>query len=74
MEKYKVKVGEKEIEIDEKVLEVLNRYVNTEITLEVLARELGLASWEEAYEFIKNVPSWILWIKPGVKRIEEKKA
>ncbi|MEB3773644.1 MAG: hypothetical protein GSR86_01795 [Desulfurococcales archaeon] len=59
---YKVKVGEKEIEIDTHVLEVLQRYVHTEMSLEELAARLGLESWEEAYEFVKNIPAWILWI------------
>jgi len=61
---YRVRVGDKEIEVDERVLEVLSRYVHTEMSLEELASQLGLDSWEEAYEFIKNVPAWILWIRP----------
>ncbi len=61
---FRVKAGEKEIVLDEKVLGVLQRYVRTEMTLEELASELGLSSWEEAYDFIKNIPAWILWIQP----------
>ena len=61
---YKVRVGEKEVTIDEEVLGVLKRYVHTEMTLEQLADKLGLESWEEAYEFVKNIPAWILWIPP----------
>ena len=61
---FKVKAGEREIVLDEKVLSVLQRYVRTEMTLEELAAELGLNSWEEAYEFVKNIPAWILWIQP----------
>ncbi len=61
---FKVKAGEKEIELDEHVLSVLQRYVKTEMTLEELAAELGLSGWEEAYEFVKNIPAWILWIQP----------
>jgi len=61
---YRVRVGEKEIIIDEEVLKVLKRYVHTEMTLEQLADRLGLESWEEAYEFVKNIPAWILWIPP----------
>ncbi len=61
---YKVKVGEKEIEINEEILSILRRYVHTEMSLEQLASELGLESWEEAYEFVKKVPAWILWIPP----------
>ncbi|MCE4627829.1 MAG: hypothetical protein F7C34_01590 [Desulfurococcales archaeon] len=63
-EEIRVKAGEKEIVLDEKVLSVLQRYVKTDMTLEELAAELGLSSWEEAYEFIKNIPAWILWIQP----------
>jgi len=59
-----VQIGEKKIEIDEKVLGVLHKYVRTEMTLEELARELGLNSWNEAYEFLKKIPAWILWIQP----------
>ncbi|MEB3845167.1 MAG: hypothetical protein LRS48_05775 [Desulfurococcales archaeon] len=59
-----VQIGEKKIEIDEKVLGVLHKYVRTEMTLEELARELGLNSWSEAYEFLKKIPAWILWIQP----------
>jgi hypothetical protein len=61
---FTVKAGEKEIPLDEKVLSVLQRYVKTEMTLEELASELGLSNWEEAYEFVKNIPAWILWIQP----------
>lgn len=61
---FKVKAGSKEIGIDEEVLSILQRYVKTNMTLEELAQKLGLDGWEEAYEFIKNVPAWILWIQP----------
>ncbi len=61
---YKVKVGEKEIVIDEEVLDILQRYVRVEMSLEQLAAALGLESWEEAYEFVKKVPAWILWVQP----------
>ncbi|MCE4601470.1 MAG: hypothetical protein F7C38_07970 [Desulfurococcales archaeon] len=61
---FKVKAGDKEIEINEEILAVLQRYVKTNMTLEELAKRLGLDGWEEAYDFIKNVPAWILWIQP----------
>ena len=61
---FKVKAGSKEIGIDEEVLSILQRYIKTNMTLEELAQKLGLDGWEEAYEFIKNVPAWILWIQP----------
>ncbi len=60
MERPKVRVGEKEIELTDNVIETLRKYVNTNMTLEELARELGLDSWEEAYELIKQVPAWLL--------------
>ncbi len=62
--RYTVTVGEKVVEINEETLKVLKKYVHQEISLEQLAAELGLESWEEAYEFVKNVPAWILWITP----------
>ncbi|MEB3756448.1 MAG: hypothetical protein GSR79_06275 [Desulfurococcales archaeon] len=61
---YSVKVGDKEIVIDEEVLEVLKEYVHREMSLEDLAKNLGLSDWREGYEFIRNVPAWILWIQP----------
>ncbi|MCE4614576.1 MAG: hypothetical protein F7B60_03510 [Desulfurococcales archaeon] len=61
---YAVKVGEKEIVIDEEVLNVLREYVHREMSLEDLAKELGLSDWREGYEFIRNVPAWILWVQP----------
>ncbi|MCE4616182.1 MAG: hypothetical protein F7C09_03845 [Aeropyrum sp.] len=64
-ELFRVKAGDKEIIIDEKVLEVLRRYRTTEMSLEQLASALNLDSWEEAYEFVKNVPAWILSIEPS---------
>ena len=63
---FKVKAGEKEVIIDENVLAVLKRYRTTEMTLEQLAEALGLESWEEAYEFVKNVPAWIMNIEPSM--------
>ncbi|QKQ99590.1 hypothetical protein GWK48_03535 [Metallosphaera tengchongensis] len=62
METIKVKLSSgKEISIDENAVAILNKYARTMLTLEELARELNLASWEEAYELINSVPSWILW-------------
>jgi hypothetical protein len=56
-----IKIGDKELVIDAKLLTVLKRYVSTEMTLEDLARELGLNGWEEAYELVKKIPAWIMW-------------
>jgi hypothetical protein len=69
---YVVKVGDKEVVIDEKTLEVLQEYVKTPMGLEELAEKLGLESWEEAYEFIKAVPAWILWTPVSLWRHRKK--
>lgn len=68
-----ITVGEREIEIDEKVLEVLRKYKRTEMTLEQLAAALGLSSWEEAYELVKKVPAWLLDVEPIMWRTVFKK-
>lgn len=62
--KYVVRVGDKEIELTTEVLEILHEYIHTAMPLEKLAEKLGLESWEEAYEFIKKVPAWIMWTPP----------
>uniref|UniRef100_A0A7C2V8X3 Uncharacterized protein n=1 Tax=Ignisphaera aggregans TaxID=334771 RepID=A0A7C2V8X3_9CREN len=59
--KYVVKVGDKEIEIDENIVKILNTYVRTETSLEKLVEQLGLDGWNEAYDFVKKVPAWIMW-------------
>jgi len=51
----------KEIPIDETTLSIVYKYIRSVYTLEMLARDLGLDSWEEAYEFIKRLPAWIAW-------------
>ena len=60
MERPRIKVGDREIELTDEVLEVLRKYVKTNMTLEQLASELGLNGWEEAYEVVKAVPAWLL--------------
>ncbi|WFO76089.1 hypothetical protein J4526_04430 [Desulfurococcaceae archaeon MEX13E-LK6-19] len=77
--KYVVKVGEKEIEINEETLKIIRQYLHTPMSLEELAEKLGLDSWDEAYEFIKKVPAWIIWTPPSlwkyrIKWIKEKEA
>lgn len=62
MDPIKVKLSTgREIEINDDVISVLNEYVRTQITLEELAKRLGLSGWEEAYELIKLVPAWVMW-------------
>ncbi|WP_048813017.1 hypothetical protein [Acidilobus saccharovorans] len=60
MERPKVKIDDKEIELTDEVIKLLRKYVKTNMTLEQLASELSLNGWEEAYELVKNVPSWLL--------------
>jgi hypothetical protein len=62
METFKVKLSSgREVEINEEAVAVLNEYVRTQMTLEEMVRKLGLNSWEEAYELVKQVPSWVMW-------------
>lgn len=56
----------KEVSITKEVLESINRYVRFEYTLESLAKDLGLDSWEEAYELVKKLPAWIAWTPPSL--------
>ena len=76
-----VRIGEgenaKEVELTEEVLRKVRVYLRTEHSLEKLAEELGLDGWEEAYEFVKKMPAWLVWIPPTLLRykmrmIEEK--
>ena len=68
--RYVVVVGDKEIEINEDVLNILHEYVHTPMSLEKLAEKLGLENWEQAYEFIKKVPAWIIWTPPSLWKIK----
>ncbi|TRN01173.1 hypothetical protein DJ527_06085 [Sulfolobus sp. F1] len=62
MEPIKVKLSSgREVEINDDIVTILNEYVRTQITLEELAKRIGLSGWEEAYELIKTVPAWIMW-------------
>jgi len=63
---YVVKVGDKEIEINEDTLKIIREYLHRPMSLEELAEKLGLESWEEAYEFIKKIPAWIMWTPPSL--------
>ncbi|MEM1639514.1 MAG: hypothetical protein QXJ69_05545 [Desulfurococcaceae archaeon] len=63
---FVVKVGEKEIPVTEDVLKMVREYVRTPMSLEELAEKLGLESWEEAYEFVKALPLWIMWTPPSL--------
>ena len=69
VERFVVKVGDKDVEINEETLKVLRRYKRTEMTLEQLATALGLESWDEAYELVKKIPAWILDIEPTMWRV-----
>ncbi len=71
MERPKVKLGDRELELTDEVLEILRKYVKTNMTLEQLASELGLNGWEEAYELVKAVPAWLLRTYTYVIRAEQ---
>jgi hypothetical protein len=68
-----VEVGDKRIEVTEDVVRILNNYVKMEYSLEKLAQDLGLESWEEAYEFVKKVPAWVMWISPTIFKLEKQR-
>ncbi len=70
---YVVKVGDREIMITPEVLEALHEYIHRPMSLEELARKLGLETWEEAYEFIKRVPAWIMWMPVTLWRLRLEK-
>lgn len=56
-----IQLAKRELPVDEHLLTVMRRYVHTQMTLEELARELGLEGWEEAYELVKKMPAWLMW-------------
>ncbi|RLG80661.1 MAG: hypothetical protein DRO40_10830 [Thermoprotei archaeon] len=64
--KYVIRIGDKEIEINEETLKIIREYLHTPMPLEQLAEKLGLDSWDEAYEFVKKVPAWIIWTPPSL--------
>ncbi len=68
---YTIKLKNRELVIDEKLLDVISRYVRTQMTLEELARELGLEGWEEAYELIKKMPAWLMWTSYTLWEVSE---
>jgi len=63
---YVVKIGDKEIEINENTLKIIREYLHRPMSLEELAEKLGLDGWEEAYQFIKKLPAWIMWTPPSL--------
>lgn len=69
MDNIKVKLSTgKEVEVNGDLVRVLNKYARTQMTLEGLAAELNLSSWEEAYELIKAIPSWVMWTPLQIQR------
>ncbi|MEM0066538.1 MAG: hypothetical protein QXT76_01600 [Sulfolobales archaeon] len=55
----------KEISLTKDVVALLNRYVHSEYSLEKLAADIGVEDWGEAYEFVKKVPAWVMWVQPS---------
>lgn len=72
-ERFVIRVGDKEVEINEETLKILRRYKRTEMTLEQLAAALGLESWDEAYELVKRIPAWLLDIEPAMWKVTYKR-
>jgi len=68
-DRFVIKIGDKEVEINEETLKVLRRYKRTEMTLEQLASALGLESWDEAYELVKRIPAWLLDVEPTMWKV-----
>ncbi len=70
---YIVVIGEKQIFITPEILKVIHEYLHRPMSLEELAKKLGLETWEEAYEFIKRVPAWIMWMPVNLWRLRLEK-
>lgn len=69
---YVVKIGEKIIEINEDKLKIIYEYLHRPMSLEELAARLGLENWEEAYEFIKRIPAWLMWTPPSMWKFRKR--
>ncbi len=63
---YVVRVGEKEVEINEETLEIIREYLHRPMSLDELTKRLGFEGWDETYEFIKKIPAWIIWTPPAL--------
>ncbi|MEZ0289980.1 MAG: hypothetical protein ABWJ42_02680 [Sulfolobales archaeon] len=68
-----IEIAGRKIVIDESIIKILNEYVRTAMGLDELAKRLGLDGWEQAYEFVKKIPAWVMWISPTYYMIERKK-
>jgi len=69
---YVVRVGDKVIEINEEKLKIIYEYIHRPMSLEELAKKLGLDGWEEAYDFIKKIPAWLMWTPPSLWKFRKK--
>ncbi|MFQ1020606.1 hypothetical protein [Tardisphaera saccharovorans] len=61
-----IQVGDKKVIVDENVHAILREYVKTGMGIDELAEKLGFDNWSEAYELLKQVPAWLLWLPPSV--------
>jgi hypothetical protein len=56
-----VKIGEKEVELNEDLYKIIHEHYRTGGTLDRLAEQLGLESWDEAFQLVAGLPQWVLW-------------
>ncbi|MGC8670557.1 MAG: hypothetical protein ACP5SK_01925 [Thermoprotei archaeon] len=61
-----IQVADKKVIVDENVHAILREYVKTGMGIDELAEKLGFDNWSEAYELLKQVPAWLLWLPPSV--------
>ncbi|MGC8635795.1 MAG: hypothetical protein ACP5T5_01990 [Thermoprotei archaeon] len=61
-----IQVEDKKVIVDENVHAILREYVKTGMGIDELAEKLGFDNWSEAYELLKQVPAWLLWLPPSV--------
>jgi len=56
-----IKLGDKEIEINQELYRIVQDYIKNSYTLDTLAEKLGLDGWSEAYQFVASLPQWVVW-------------
>jgi hypothetical protein len=56
-----IKIGEKEVELNEDLYKIIHEHYRTGGTLDRLAEQLGLEGWDEAFQLVAGLPQWVLW-------------